>query len=371
MKIVIDNKIPFIKGVLEPFADVVYIDGSEICNSSLSDVDALIIRTRTNVNRDLLEGTKVRFVGTATIGTDHIDTGWCDTNGVKWRAAPGCNSGSVMQYVISSVLLLANKYNLVLKDMTMGVVGVGNVGSKVAEACEILGMTLLRNDPPRERKEGSKIFSSLDHLITNSDIISLHVPLTLAGSDKTFHLADKSFLESMKYGSFLINTSRGSVVNEKEVTQSIISGNLRGTVIDVWDNEPAISTALLELVDIGTAHISGYSLDGKANGTGMIINQLAEYFDLPLRKWRPDSIPSPLDPVINIDTMKGKEQDIIRKSIFETYPIEDDSNLLKKSPRNFEELRGKYRSRREFGAYRIICNNDVINNKLIKLGFTT
>lgn len=368
MKIIIDNKIPFIKGVLEPFAEVLYLKGSEINNKDLTDADALIIRTRTKVNKELLRGTRVRFVGTATIGTDHIDTVWCENNAVKWTHAPGCNSGSVMQYIISAVLFLANKYNLLLKDMTMGVIGVGNVGSKVAKACEILGMTVLRNDPPRERTEGSAAFSSIDYLISNSDIISLHVPLTVSGIDKTYHLTDDDFFKRMKKKSFIINTSRGSVINEKSLINNINSNHIRAAVLDVWENEPDISNDLLGLADIGTAHIAGYSLDGKANGSSMIINQLAMHFDLPLKNWRPDGIPEAIKPIINIDAKNGSEADIIRESVLRTYPVEDDSNLLKNSPGNFEELRGNYRNRREFQAYTIHGNSTAIV-KLKQLGF--
>ncbi|MCD4770188.1 MAG: 4-phosphoerythronate dehydrogenase [Bacteroidales bacterium] len=370
MRIVIDNKIPFIKGVLEPFADVTYINGSKICNSDLLNVDALIIRTRTKVNKDLLEGTKVRFVGTATIGTDHIDTNWCDTNGIKWTSAPGCNSGSVMQYVVTSILSLARKYNIVLKGKTIGVVGVGNVGSKVANACEALGMNVLRNDPPRERKEGKTGFLSLDDLIAGSDIISLHVPLTTTGIDKTYRLAGELFFEKMKKGSLLINTSRGPVINEKLLLQNLVSKHLRGTVLDVWVNEPAISKDLLGLVDIGTPHIAGYSLDGKANGTKMIINQMAHFFNLPLTDWSPDNIPDPICPFIDADRQDNSDQDIITDSILSTYPIGDDSSLLKQSPDKFEELRGNYRNRREFNSYTITGDHNAIKT-LKKLGFNS
>ncbi len=370
MKIIIDNKIPFIKGVLEPFAKVIYLEGSKICNSDLTDADALIVRTRTRVNRSLLDGTKVKFVGTATIGTDHIDTIYCDSNGIDWRSAPGCNSESVMQYVLASLSLLANRYNLTLKEKTIGIIGVGNVGSKVADACEILGMTVLRNDPPRERREGKRHYSSLEYLVPNSDIISLHVPLINESRLSTFHMVNSDFLSKIKRGCIIINTSRGPIIKEESLIENIHSNHLKGSVLDVWENEPDINYELVQLADIATPHIAGYSVDGKANGTRMIINQLAHFFNLPIKEWKPENIPVPDNPVID-NTLSGRcFQDITTDSILKTYPIEDDSDLLKKTPQRFEELRGNYRNRRDFNSYTITGDNNTTET-LKKLGFKT
>ena len=181
MKIIIDDKIPFIKGVFERWADVVYSRGNAIDAGMVADADALIVRTRTRCDSRLLQGSKVKIVASATIGFDHIDTAWLDTAGIKWANAPGCNSGSVMQYVTSALFFLAEKHSLDLRSMTLGVVGVGNVGSKVVRAAKAIGMKVLQNDPPRQRREGGNEFLPLETLIAESDILTLHVPLTSEG----------------------------------------------------------------------------------------------------------------------------------------------------------------------------------------------
>ena len=209
MKIVCDSHIPFIKDVLEPYAQVFYAPGQKISKEMIMDADALIIRTRTHCDRNLLEGTKVRFIATATIGFDHIDTVWCQNNGITWTNAPGCNSWSVQQYMGSLLVTMARHFCFDSKQMTLGVVGVGKVGFKVARLAALLGFRVLLCDPPRARREGSTGFVSIDEIIKESDIITCHVPLTTTGQDSTFHLFDKSRLAMMNKRQILINTSRG------------------------------------------------------------------------------------------------------------------------------------------------------------------
>ena len=221
MKIIADNKIPFLRGALEPFAEVVYMPGKETTAEVVKDADALITRTRTICNEALLKGSSVKVIATATIGFDHIDTAWCEANGIIWRNAPGCNSWSVKQYITSLLLSVARKRSLSLEGMTLGVVGVGNVGSKVASAAAALGMKVLLNDPPRERKEGPEAFVSLDELIRRSDIITLHVPLQKDGPDATWHLFDAARLASMRPGQILFNSSRGPVVDNKALKAAL------------------------------------------------------------------------------------------------------------------------------------------------------
>ncbi|MDP4207082.1 MAG: NAD(P)-dependent oxidoreductase, partial [Bacteroidota bacterium] len=186
MKIIIDDKIPYIRGVFEPFAEVHYLSGAATTPEIAHNADALITRTRTICNQKLLENSTVKFIATATIGYDHIDTEWCKSAGIEWTNAPGCNSSSVEQYVLAAILYQAREKGLILKGKTLGVVGVGNVGSKVARVGQLLGMKVLLNDPPRERAEGEGIFTSLDHILEEADIITLHVPLQHEGTDKTF-----------------------------------------------------------------------------------------------------------------------------------------------------------------------------------------
>ncbi|MCW9066240.1 MAG: 4-phosphoerythronate dehydrogenase, partial [Ignavibacteriaceae bacterium] len=271
IKIIADNKIPFLKGVLEPFTEIEYHKGSEITKKIVRDADALLIRTRTKCNKELLLDTKIKFIGTATIGIDHIDTAFCESKGIKWINAPGCNSSSVQQYLASALLTLSKLKNFEFSKMTIGIVGVGNVGSKVEMIANILGLKVLLNDPPRERIEGREKFVSLDRLIEQSDIITFHVPLNLNGIDKTFHLADAELFKKFNKSKILINTSRGEVIETAALKEAISDGNVTASVLDVWENEPNIDLELLKMVDIATPHIAGYSADGKANGTSVCV----------------------------------------------------------------------------------------------------
>jgi len=361
IKVIVDNKIPFIKGVLEPYADVKYIKGTEIRRNDLMDIDALLIRTRTLVNRNLLESTAVKFVGTATIGTDHIDTSWCHDNNIHLASAPGCNSGSVMQYIAASLAYLNKNYGMQAEETTLGIIGVGNVGSKVAQLARTLGYKVLLNDPPREKAEGSSEFSTLKRVLEEADITSIHVPLTYDGIYPTINMVNKTFLNITKKGSVLINTSRGQVVDEQALIKSLNSKHLRATILDVWNNEPELNLELLSKADIGTPHIAGYSVDGKANGSTMIINQLASYFKLPLTRWRPGQLPLPSRQVL--------ETNNIFDAILDTYPILEDSDLLKASPGKFEELRGNYRIRREFETYKVKSEDNDLLKTLGRIGF--
>lgn len=359
IKIIADDKIPFLKGVLEPFASIEYLNYSQITNEKLKDVDALLIRTRTKCNKELLEGTKVKFIATATIGFDHIDTKYCDEKNIKWLNAPGCNSGSVMQYFASAILSLAHKKNISLKDKTLGIIGVGNVGSKVERFAKTIGMKVLLNDPPRERVEGKDKFVSLDELISKSDIITFHVPLNKEGNDKTFHLADKNFFNKFDEQKIIINTSRGEVIDTSALKEAIEEEKISFLVLDVWENEPNIDIDLLSKTDIATPHIAGYSADGKANGTSICVNALNEFFNLGLeKKWYPKEIPAPNNSsLIEIDCSNKSEQEIIFDVINHTYKIYDDDFRLRNSVQSFEKQRANYPIRREFHYYTLKLKN--------------
>jgi len=357
MKIVADEKIPFLKGVLEPYAKVIYLPGEHISYDVVKDADALIIRTRTICDKELLEGSSVKFIASATIGFDHIDDKYCKKQGISWTNAPGCNSSSVQQYIAAVLVHVFRKHKLRAADLTLGVIGVGNVGSKVANLGNILGMKVLLNDPPRERREGSAIFTELYDLIHQADIITLHVPLSFSDPDKTYHMVNNRFLNCLKHDCLLINTSRGSVVDEKVLKQTLKQGRLKGVILDVWENEPRIDRELLQLVDIGTPHIAGYSQDGKANGTSMSVKALAHYFKLPLENWYPGIVPLPAQPEIHMDGNVETPETIWYKLIHHTYPIEQDDLALRKEPQDFENLRGNYPVRREFNAYNLVPDN--------------
>ena len=344
MKVVVDNKIPFIKEAIEQIADeVIYAPGKEFTSQLVKDADALIIRTRTKCNRELLEGSNVRFIATATIGFDHIDTDFCKEAGITWTNAPGCNSASVAQYLQSSFLLLKQLRNKDLANMTTGVIGVGNVGSKVAQVAREMGMRVLLNDLPREDHEGGAAFSSLQTLAENCDILTFHTPLYKEGKYKTFHLADMAFFHSLKRRPVIINTSRGEVIDTAALLKALETGTVSDAIIDVWEYEPEINLSLLNKAFIGTPHIAGYSADGKANATRMSLNALCHHFGI--TSDYQINPPAPENPDITVDSME--------EAYLQMYDPRKDSEALKADPKAFEKLRGNYPLRREKMAYNV------------------
>jgi len=371
MKIIIDNKIPYIQGALEPYAEVVYLPGNLTTAEVVNDADALITRTRTICNRDILEGSKVKYIATATIGFDHIDADYCRTAGIEWTNAPGCNAESVNQYISSALFSYSKRKDFTLRDKTIGIVGVGQVGSRIAKTCEILGMTVLLNDPPRERVEDCSQFVSLETVREQADIISFHVPLNMEGVDKTFHMAGEDFLQNLKKRPLLINTCRGEVFDTEAVYRAAEAKFLSGLVIDCWENEPGINLDLLSHVDFGTSHIAGYSRDGKANGTTRSVRAISKFFGLGIDEWEPPDIELPENPVIELDVNNQSEESILADAVLSTYKIAADDKALRDIPHLFEQLRGNYPLRREFNSYSIRAVNvdPKIIEKLKKLGF--
>ena len=372
MKIVCDNKIPFLRGVFEPWAEVVYLPGAETTPAVVRDADAVVTRTRTRCDAALLAGSSVRVVASATIGYDHIDTAWCEAHGILWRNAPGCNSRSVEQYVAAALCTLARRHGLRLDALTLGVVGVGNVGSKVAEAAALLGMRVLLCDPPRARAEGAEGFVDLDTLVAQSDIVTLHVPLSREGEDATWHLFDEARLAAMRPDQFLINSSRGPVVDGAALRAALQAKALRGAVLDVWEGEPEPDRALMALLDIATPHIAGYSADGKANGTQMSVRTVAAVLGLPLTDWRPAGIPAPAQPLaFTLDAAGKDRQEVLSEAILYAYDILADDRALRAHPERFEQLRGDYPVRREPTAFtlRLQGGDPALADALAALGF--
>lgn len=373
MKVVIDDKIPYIEGALEPFGEVVYLSGPKTTPEVVRNADAIITRTRTICNEHLLSNSTVKIIATATIGYDHIDTDYCDKAGIKWTNSPGCNSKSVEQYIASALFVLSERKGFKLEDMTIGIVGVGQVGSKVARVCEMFGMRVLLNDPPRQRNENSDIFCSLKTIMDEADIISLHVPLNMEGQDSTFHLADYDFFQSLKKKPYVFNSCRGEVLNTGSAKEALKNGLISGLVIDCWENEPDLDLELLEMVELGTPHVAGYSKDGKANGTSMTIRALSRFFNLGIDNWSASNVEEPENPVIVIDG-KGKDtQQVLSEAVLSTYDIRRDDEDLRKNPGLFEKLRGDYYVRREYPAFTVrVSNIDAKTIKIIEdLGFKT
>ena len=375
LKIIIDNKIPFIQGALEPVAEVQYLAGAATTKSDVTNADALITRTRTKCNSELLQGSKVKYIASATIGFDHIDTKFCSENNIEWTNAPGCNSGSVGQYLGSLFALLYQRHQLDYSQLTLGVIGVGNVGSKAAKIGEALGMKVLKNDPPKQRKlqedgkdQEAAEYCELQEVIDEADIITLHVPLQRTGSDTTFHLFDDSMLEKLasRKKRFLINTSRGEVIDNAALKKVLQKQSYLRTILDVWESEPDLDLELQQLLELGTPHIAGYSADGKSNGTLMSIQALNKFFNLGLDDWKPD-VPTPENNLLQVDSNLSATENLL--SIFhQTYQIEKDDERLRKNPEKFEYLRGSYPIRRELCAYTIPADiSEELKQKLEQL----
>jgi erythronate-4-phosphate dehydrogenase len=371
LKIVIDSDIPFIRGVFEDHARIVYREGGAIGRDDLLDADALIIRTRTKCDRSLLEGTRVRFIGSATIGYDHIDTDYCRVAGISWTNAPGCNSSSVQQYVAAALLTLARTFHWRLSGMTIGVIGVGHVGTKVASLCRTLGMHVLLNDPPRGRTEGGTAFIPLDTILEQADIVTLHVPLNRTGRDCTLHLVDDRFLARLKQHQTILNTSRGEVVDTQALKSLLARKGVTACVLDVWEEEPAIDAELLNLVTLATPHIAGYSADGKANGTAMSVQALSRHFGLPLTGWFPADLPAPPGGDLTIDGEGRTDQEVLDMAVRHTYDIAADDLTLRRNPGTFELQRAHYPVRREFPACTVSLRhaNPTVRESLKQLGF--
>lgn len=372
IRIVADHKIPFLKGVLEDVARVDYLPGGQISRDHLLEADALITRTRTKCDRHLLEGTAVRFIASATIGTDHIDQGYCRESGIGVANAPGCNSSSVQQYMVSALLYLMRRRRFDPNRLTLGVIGAGNVGSKVAMAAGALGMKVLLNDPPRERAEGPGGFVELEELQRLSDIVTVHVPLTREGPDPTWHLVSAAFLQQLKPGAVLFNTSRGEVIESKALVSAISEKQLSDVVLDVFEGEPEINRDLLQQLTLATPHIAGYSLDGKANGTAAAVQAVSRFFNLGLDHWVPKGLPVPDPSELLIDASRDNPQELLWEIYRQTYDITADDRRLREDPSAFEALRGSYPPRREPAAYsvRLFQGYKALTDQLEALGFS-
>ncbi|MFA5238176.1 MAG: 4-phosphoerythronate dehydrogenase [Phycisphaerae bacterium] len=375
MKIIADANIPFVKDCFSSIGEVELFPGRQITRDTIGDAECLLVRSVTRVDSDLLAGSKVRFVGTATIGFDHIDIEYLAKNNISFISAPGSNANSAAEYVISGLLEIGRKYKIKLDDKSIGIVGVGNVGGNVAKKCAALGMKVLLNDPPLQRASGDAKYLPLEKLY-DCDFITFHTPLTFEGIDKTFHLAGEALFKSLKAGCVFFNASRGGVVDTEALKESIRSGQLETTVLDVWENEPNIDTELLEMVDIGTPHIAGYSLDGKIAGMIMIYKAACEYFGFKARFDVEDFSPRPDVPQLKINPNSGSEQDALRGAIEKIYKIRaDDSKLRRildvpagKRGKFFDDLRKNYPVRREFQNTQIIAP-EKLSKKLEGIGF--
>jgi len=352
--IVVNRNTPGIFETFSPLGNVRMLETHGFTPASVQDADILIVRSETIVDRNLLEGSSVRFVGTVTIGTDHIDVEYLRSRGVEFVSAPGSNANSVAEYTAAALLVWSQSTGQSLKGKGLGIVGVGNVGSRVAAVARSLGMVPVLNDPPLARKTGDKSYRRLEDLM-GSDIITLHVPLSKEGSDATWHLFDGKRLDAMNRGSVLVNTARGAVVDGQALLERLESGHLGSAILDVWENEPDISMTLLDRALIGTPHISGYSLDGKLNALRAVYHEVCRFLDAPAQ----DSTYAgnvPNERSITVTEEVTSEAAVVREAVRQAYNIEHDDAALRKvkdvpewnRPTYFAGLRSSYRIRREF-----------------------
>jgi len=378
MKIIADANIPFVRECFSSIGDVEAIGGREITRDAVADADVLLVRSITPVFADLLTGSKVRFVATATIGFDHIDLDFLRRNCIGFASAPGSNANSAAEYVIAALLEIGSRHKISLEGKSIGVIGVGNVGSRVAEKCRALGMEVLLNDPPLYRQTDDAKYLPIQELF-DCDFITFHTPLTFEGIDKTFHLADEGFFNSLKTGCVFVNASRGSVVDGMALKAAIQAGRLRAVALDVWENEPNIETELLEMVDIGTPHIAGYSLDGKIAGMIMIYKSACEFFGIEPEFYIEDFLPEPDVKVIELNPKSGNQQDALLEAVRKVYSIDRDDMRLRqvldepaeKRGQFFDNLRKNYPVRREFQNTEIIIEGTGggLAKKLSGIGF--
>lgn len=328
--IIIEKHIPFIKGVFDKFANVKYLSPEEITPEAMREADALITRTRTRCNQELLADSRCGIIATATIGTDHIDIPYCTSRGIKVVNAPGCNAPAVAQYVMASILTVIPERP---KNLTLGIIGVGHVGSIVDRWAKSMGMRTLLCDPPRAEKESSAEFVSLERIAEEADIITVHTPHTKTGSYPTYHLISEEFLNRVKRKPLIINSARGPIADTGALLAALESGKISNAVIDCWENEPNISRELLSKAIIATPHIAGYSEDGKIRATMAVIDAVAKHFNFPA-------------------TYSGKiphtvPESVTTAQILSSYNPLDDTNALKSAPDEFEKLRNNYALRQE------------------------
>ncbi|ALR77523.1 4-phosphoerythronate dehydrogenase PdxB [[Enterobacter] lignolyticus] len=370
MKILVDENMPYARELFSRLGEVKAVAGRPIPQHELDDADALMVRSVTKVNEALLAGKPVKFVGTATAGTDHVDDAWLAQAGIGFSAAPGCNAIAVVEYVFSALLMLAERDGFSLADRTVGIVGVGNVGGRLQKRLEALGIRTLLCDPPRADKGDDEDFRALDELVQEADILTFHTPLFKDGPYRTLHLADDALIRRLKPGTILINACRGPVVDNAALLARLQAGQPLSVVLDVWEPEPELNTALLERVDIGTAHIAGYTLEGKARGTTQVFEAYSQFIGHPQQVALDSLLPAP---EFGRVTLHGAlDESTLKRLVHLVYDVRRDDAPLRKVagiPGEFDKLRKNYLERREWSSLYVMCDDKAAAELLHKLGF--
>jgi erythronate-4-phosphate dehydrogenase len=401
VKIVADENIPYVQEAFGTLGKVIALPGRKIGSRAVREADMLLVRSITQVNAMLLEGSHIRFVGTATIGTDHVDEECLRSRGIAFASAPGSNANSVAEYIVAALLTLAKRRNFRVAGKTIGVIGVGNCGSRFVKKAEALGINVLLNDPPLWRQTGHSEYRPIEELF-GADVVTLHVPLTYEGVDATCHLVDEAFLRQVRPGAIVVNTSRGGVVDGRALKEGLDSGKIGGAVLDVWENEPNIDLDLLDRVEIGTPHIAGYSFDGKVNATAMLYEAASKFLGVE-KEWDAAScLPEPDCARIEVwEAAQAKcltapgipagevtarvvhsgasDEDTIAEIVRLVYDAEKDDDGLRKvksiaeNERGafFDNLRKEYPVRREFHNTEVVLPESLCSlaEALSRLGF--
>ncbi|MBN1344994.1 MAG: 4-phosphoerythronate dehydrogenase PdxB [Phycisphaerae bacterium] len=379
MHIVADENIPYVHEAFDRLGTVRTLAGRTMTDADVASADVLLVRSVTKVNADLLAGSNARFVGTATIGTDHVDTAHLASRGIAFSSAAGSNANSVAEYVMAQLLTLGERLELDLPRLTLGVVGVGNIGRLVVRDASAMGMRVLQNDPPRARAEGGDPFVGLDTISGECDVVTLHTPLNREGVDKTVHLFDAARISRLRPGAVLMNSGRGPVVDNKALLNALNEGKTLAACLDVWENEPDIDVELLKQVQIGSPHIAGYSFDGKVAGTKMLFDAVCRTFDL-TETWDPsECLPPPTVPELTIDAAGRRDQDVLREAVKSVYDIEADDARLRavldtpsaERGKRFDQLRKDYPIRREFfnTLLTVVNGSGSLRKTLLNWGF--
>ena len=364
MLIVADENIPLLDAFFEGFGEIRRVSGRAIDRATVEQADVLLVRSVTNVNRALLEGSKVRFVGTCTIGTDHLDLDYFQQAGITWSSAPGCNARGVVDYVLGSLLTLAEIEGVDLTRRTYGVVGAGEVGGRLIKVLQGLGWKVLVCDPPRQAAEGGD-YVSLEQIIEACDVISLHTPLTKQGPQSTWHLFDEKRLNQLRSGTWLINASRGPVVNNAALRDVLLEREDLQAVLDVWEGEPEVDVALAELCVLATPHIAGYSLDGRRRGTAQIYQAYCDFLGQPARVSLSDLLPAPWLSHVTLDAQADPAWALamLCRGVYD--PRRDDADFrrslvgsVSEQRAAFDVLRKQYPSRREIDGLQVRIEGD-------------
>ena len=370
MKILVDENMPYARELFSRLGEVKAVPGRPIPTEALTDADALMVRSVTKVNEALLGDKAIKFVGTATAGTDHVDQAWLEQAGIGFSAAPGCNAIAVVEYVFSALLMLAERDGFALADRTVGIVGVGNVGGRLQKRLEALGIKTLLCDPPRADNGEEGDFRSLDELVAQADVLTFHMPLYKDGPYKSLHLADEALIASLKPGAILINACRGPVVDNAALLKCLNAGQPLSVVLDVWEPEPDLNLALLDKVDLGTSHIAGYTLEGKARGTTQVFEAYSQFIGQPQEVALSSLLPAPEFGRISLHG--PLDQPTLKRLVHLVYDVRRDDAPLRKVagiPGEFDKLRKNYLERREWSSLTVECDDADAAALLQKLGF--